>query len=108
MALQLPDVPWLAHHEPPGLHVKHIISHYLREMGLMKPEPEPEPEPKFVSVDVEDPAFQAGWKNGYAWGEVVGRKQAFEDLLEQLRLHGKAVDQLDESEIREAQVKSTH
>lgn len=85
--------------------MKHI-SDYLRELGLMKPEPAVE----VVSQDALDlkAAYQLGWQNGYAWGELVGRRDALSDLLEQLRLHGKVVDDLDAGEIREAQVKSTH
>lgn len=52
--------------------------------------------------------YDFGYKNGYAWGEVVGRRQAFSDLLHHLRVHGRVIDDLNEDDIQEAQVRSTH
>ena len=83
-----------------GFGVKHI-SHYLARLGLVK-----EPElPKAVNArDI----YQFGYENGMAWGEVVGRRQAFEDLLEHLRLSGKGLEETQPGDVVDVRVKSTH
>jgi hypothetical protein len=81
--------------------MKHI-SHFLAKLGLVK---EPGWLPKTASPrDI----YQFGYENGMAWGEVVGRKQAFDDLMEHLRLSGRTLEEAQAADVVAVRAKSTH
>jgi hypothetical protein len=85
--------------------VKHI-SHFLAKLGLTKTTGTV----KEVPLAGLDPQaiYQFGYENGYAWGEVVGRKQAFEDLAAHMRLTGRETEEIQTADVRDVRVKGTH
>jgi len=80
--------------------MKHI-SHYLARLGLVKEQELPE------AVSAKQ-IYQFGYENGMAWGEVVGRRQAFEDLLEHLNRAGRTLEEAQPGDVVDVRVKSTH
>ena len=52
--------------------------------------------------------YDFGYQNGYAWGEVVGRKQAFVDILEHLSISGRTLEELLPADMVAVRTKSTH
>ena len=52
--------------------------------------------------------YDFGYQNGYAWGEVVGRKQTFEDILHHLSLSGRTLEELLPADVEAVRTKSTH
>ena len=81
--------------------MKHI-SHYLAKLGFVK---ESGWLPKTASAKQ---IYQFGYENGMAWGEVVGRRQAFEDLLEHLNRAGRTLEEAQPGDVVDVRVKSTH
>jgi len=80
--------------------VKHI-SHYLARLGFVK-------EPELPQTVNARQIYQFGYENGMAWGEVVGRRQAFEDLLEHLSRAGRTLEEIQPGDVVDVRVKSTH
>ena len=52
--------------------------------------------------------YDFGYQNGFACGEVVGRKQAFVDILEHLAIAGRTLEELLPADVVEVRTKSTH
>ena len=52
--------------------------------------------------------YEFGYQNGYAWGEVVGRKQAFEDILEHLTRSGRVIEEIVPADVSTVRDRSTH
>ena len=85
--------------------MKHI-SHFLAKLGLVKTTGTV----KEVPLAGLDPQaiYQFGYENGYAWGEVVGRKQALDDLMTHLKLTGRTSEEIQSADVRDVRVKGTH
>lgn len=52
--------------------------------------------------------YDFGYQNGYAWGEVVGRKQAFDDIMQYLAVTGRGIEELTPTDVAVVRAKSTH
>ena len=52
--------------------------------------------------------YDFAYQNGYAWGEVVGRKQAFEDILEHLTRSGRVIEEIVPADVSTVRARSTH
>ena len=52
--------------------------------------------------------YEFGYQNGFAWGEVVGRKQAFEDILEHLTRSGRVIEEIVPADVSTVRARSTH
>jgi hypothetical protein len=85
--------------------VKHI-SHFLAKLGLTK-DARVVREAPLEGLDPQA-IYQFGYENGYAWGEVVGRKQAFEDLAAHMRMTGRETEEIQSADVRDVRVKGTH
>lgn len=64
----------------------------------------PDPPSGITNRQLYDFAYQ----NGYAWGEVMGRKEAFDDLIEHLRLMGRTLEDVQPADVQAVRAKSMH
>ena len=82
------------------------ITHFLAKLGLTKDARMV----REVPIESLDPKaiYQFGYENGYAWGEVVGRKQALDDLMTHLKLTGRTSEEIQSADVRDVRVKGTH
>jgi hypothetical protein len=85
--------------------MKHI-SHFLAKLGLTK-DTRVVTQPPLSGLDPQA-IYQFGYENGYAWGEVVGRKQALDDLMTHLKLTGRTSEEIQSADVRDVRIKSTH